>query len=587
MNRLLWLLLVAVPLRAQDPQRYAADVATLAAPKMEGRGAGTKGLDRARELVKQRFAALGLQPAGVNSTYLQPFTVTTGARLRRNNRLQLTSGSAKASLRLNEDYVPLSFSMSGKVSGPVVFAGYGITAPQQGYDDYFHLDVKDKVVLVLRYEPPKLTQNGIRTEHSHLINKAINARNHGAKAIIIVNGKLEPKEEDVLTRFGAQAGPEDAGILMVQAKNAVADLLLQPSGSVLTALQQKIDDTGSPQSASLKDATVALEIDLERTRTQVSNVIGYLPGKTDEYVVIGAHYDHLGRGNASSLAPSQIGTVHPGADDNASGTAGVLELARLLSTEKKRRDRGVLFIAFAGEEIGLLGSAEWTNHPTRPLDKAVAMLNMDMVGRIKDDRVFIGGLGSGSNFKSYFDKVNATTNLKLEASAAGFGASDHISFIAHQVPSLFFFSGLHSDYHKPSDTAGKIDAASASKLLALVRALADELSDGERAKFIRVDEKRPLSSASGGGYGPWFGSVPDFGENPNGVKFADVSAGSPAEKAGLKASDILIRFGEHPVKNLYDFTFALRQHKIGDEVEVTVLRDGKPLMVKVTLAQRR
>jgi len=320
----------------------------------------------------------------------------------------------------------------------------------------------------------------------------------------------------------------------------------------------------------------------------VNNVLAYLPGQTDEYIIIGAHYDHLGRGDFYSLAPSQIGQLHPGADDNASGTAGVLELARRFAPLKGKLRRGVLFASFAGEELGLLGSAEWVKDPTMPLDKAVAMLNMDMIGRIKDDKVYIGGVGTGSTFQSALEQAQSKANFKVEYSAGGYASSDHTSFVTKRIPVLFFFSGLHSDYHKPSDTWEKINADAAVRLLDLVAGVSQQIaSASDRPVFVTVVENKPASGASGSGYGPYFGSIPDFGQIENGVKFSDVRPGSPAAKAGLKAGDVMVQFGDKPIKNLYDFTDALRRSKVGDVVEVKVVRDGQTISTPVTLEQRK
>jgi hypothetical protein len=324
----------------------------------------------------------------------------------------------------------------------------------------------------------------------------------------------------------------------------------------------------------------------------VNNVLAYLPGKTDEYIIVGAHYDHLGYGNYDSLAPSQIGQIHPGADDNASGTAGVLELARLFAPFKGQLPRGILFASFAGEELGLLGSAEWVKEPTRPLDKAVAMLNMDMIGRIKDEKVYIGGVGTGSTFQATLAKAESGFPFRIENSAGGYASSDHTSFVAKRIPVLFFFSGLHSDYHKPSDTWDKINAPDAARLLDMVAKEMLQLDESsERPQFVTVVEpKNPhegmASSGGGGGYGPYFGSIPDFGQAEKGVRFSDVQPNSPAAKAGLRAGDVLVKFGDKTIMNLYDFTDALRSSKVGDVVEVTVERDGKPLQASVTLEQR-
>lgn len=597
----------ALPAQAQtEADRYLNDIKALTAPEMEGRGDGTKGLTRAAHLIEQRYKSLGLEPAGT-AGYYQPFTVITGAELKGKNLLVVQGVApeveikpgARAELQhsqhyaLNQDYVPFSFSASGSALGEMVFAGYGASAAEFGYDDYAGIDVKDKIVVLLRYEPSRFAAksgNAGLTQHSQLITKAINARNHGAKAVIIVNGALEKGEEDLLTRFGSVSGPVNSGILLIQAKNAVADRWFRAAGKSLQEAQLEIEHSGKPASFAFPDGLVAsLEVGIETTRATVSNVLAYLPGQTDEYVILGAHYDHLGRGNFDSLAPAQIGQIHPGADDNASGTAGLLDLARRLAPMKGKLHRGILFMSFAGEELGLLGSAHWVEHPTRPLDKAVAMLNMDMIGRIKEDKVFIGGVGTGSTFKIILDAAQKKDPFNVEYSPGGYSSSDHTSFVAKKIPVLFFFSGLHSDYHKPSDTWDKINAASAVRLVDLVDNVTEQLDAADsRPKFIIVVEDKPVGGvAAGGGYGPYFGSIPDFGEVETGVKFSDVKPGSPAAKAGLKGGDILVQFGDKPIKNLYDFTDALRRSKIGDVVEVKVLRDGQTITAKVTLEQRK
>jgi hypothetical protein len=584
------------PIGQADPTRYLDDIKALSAPAMEGRGAGTKGLARAEALIVKRYKELKIPPSG-SQGYLQPFTLITGARLKSDNRLVVTNGGIRTDLKTNQDFVPFSFSSSEQAVGSVVFAGYGVTADEYQYDDYANLDVKDKIVVVLRYEPTtfaaKSGNQGL-THHSQTITKAINARNHGARAVVIVNGKLGDGEEDLLTRFGSVSGPENIGIVFVQVKNTVAEGWLQAAGKSLRDVQDQINATTKPASFALPDTLhLSLNVDIETTRATVSNVLAYLPGQTDEYVIVGAHYDHLGRGNFDSLAPSQIGQIHPGADDNASGTAGVLELARLLAPQRGQLKRGILFMDFAGEELGLLGSAEWVKEPTRPLEKAVAMINMDMIGRIKDDKVYIGGVGTGSTFKPILEQAQKEqaqkdSAFKIEYSAGGYSSSDHTSFVSKKIPVLFFFSGLHSDYHKPSDTWEKINAPSAARLLDMIANVTLQLaSAAQPPAFQTVVEDKPPSGGDGRGYGPYFGSIPDFGETPNGVKFADVKPGSPAAKAGLKPGDVLIQFGDKPIKNLYDFTDALRRSKIGDVVEVKVLREGQPVTASVKLEQRK
>lgn len=584
----------AAPADSADPVRYLNDIKALTAPAMEGRGDGSKGLTRAARLIENRFRSLGLTPAG-NRSFEQPFNIITGARLKGDTSVSVSSGSKKEKLKLNQDFIPFNFSSSGQVDAPVVFAGYGITAPEFGYDDYAHLDAKGKVVLLLRYEPAGFAAKSDHagyTRHAALITKAIDAKDHGALAVILVNGKLPGSEQDLLVRFGHASGPESVGIPFIQVKNAAAERWLAGTGKSLADLQSRIDNSTEPASFALPDdLQISLKVDIEHTRATVDNILAYLPGKTDQYIIIGAHYDHLGRGYYGSLAPSMTGHIFPGADDNASGTAGVLELARLLAPMKGKLQRGILFACFAGEELGLLGSADWVRNPTLPLGNAVAMINMDMIGRIRDNKVFVGGTGTGSTFMGLLQRDQKSSNFKFQYSPGGYSASDHTSFVIKHIPVLFFFSGLHSDYHKPSDTWEKINAPGAAHLLDYIAEVVTQIDDAAtRPQFeVVAGEHAPEPSASGGGqgYGPYFGSVPDFGQQVHGVRFSDVLPKSPAAKAGLRAGDVLVEFGSKPIGNLYDFADALRRSKVGDVVQVKVLRDGEPLTVSVTLEQRR
>jgi peptidase M28-like protein/PDZ domain-containing protein/PA domain-containing protein len=575
-----------------DPARYLDDVKVLSSPEMEGRGDGTRGLTLAEHLIVERYKSFGLEPAG-SKGYLQSFRVVTGRKIQGGTKMSGHANGGKVeTYAVREDFIPLNFSSTGNAKAAVVFAGYGITAPEFGYDDFHDADVRDKIVLVLRGEPEALAQKastGGHTTHASLITKAINAKNHGAAALIVVNGELPHGDSDELLPFGDAEGPEEAGILCLQVKAPVADEWLGPTGLTAAELQGSIEKENSSGLSIPLDSSVDVTLKIEILRATVNNVLAYLPGKFDEYVIVGAHYDHLGKGDSHSLAPSQIGQIHPGADDNASGTAGVLELARNFAPLAGKLDRGILFANFAGEELGLLGSAEWVKEPTRPLDKAVAMLNMDMIGRIKDDKVFIGGIGTGTTLKSTVEDASKDSNFHFEYSEGGYSSSDHTSFLTQKIPVLFFFSGLHSDYHKPSDTWDKINAASATQLLNLVSKVSVELADAaEKPKFVAVVENPHAGGvSSGGGYGPYFGSVPDFGQTETGVRFSDVRPGSPAAKAGLQAGDLLVHFGDKSISNLYDFTDALRRSRVGDVVEVTVLRNGQPINVSVTLEQRK
>ena len=578
-------------------QRYLDHVKTLASAEMKGRGAGSPELERAADYIADELAKLGVEPVGEDG-FFQSFTVTTGAEMGPDNFIAIEHNAGSETIQAGKSWAPINFSRSGEVSGQVVFVGYGISAEEQGYDDYFHFDVSDKIVVVLRYEPDSFGegQDAKRrryTHHANLISKAINARNRGAKAVILVNGQRPDGGEDKLIKFGSTSGPDDAGILMVQAKNDVVERWFRRSGKSLRLLQRDINSSDSPQSFALSENfKLTLSVDIERKQAEVRNVVGYLPGATDEYVVVGAHYDHLGLGDESSLAPDSIGEVHHGADDNASGTAGMLEIARRFAVDDSEYRRGLLLMAFAGEEIGLLGSAHWVENPTKPLENAAAMLNMDMIGRIGNDKAYVGGVGTAEGFEHMVQGLAKDKPFKVEVSTSGYSASDHTSFTAKRVPVLFFFSGLHSDYHKPSDTWDKINTEDAVEIVDLVGDIAGALRQAEeRPKFAKA-EADPHSGAApsgsgGGGYGPYFGSIPDFAEVPNGVRFADIRPDSPADKGGLEAGDIMTGFDGKPIRNLYDFTYALRDAEVGQTVVVEYLRDGQAAQTNVTLEQRR
>jgi len=586
---------------AFDPDRYLDHIKFLASPEMKGRATGSPELEKAAQYIVEQFRADGLQAPPGAKGYLQPFQVTTSAKLGRSNKFDFSAGGETQSLEVNKEFVPFNFSASGKVSGGVVFAGYGITAPEYNYDDYAGIDVRGKLVVILAHEPQEydaksVFEGKVYTDHAQYYSKASNAKSHGARGVILVADRINHQQDpEALERFGRTDGPPDAGILFVQVKEEVVRPWFQAAGKDIEKLETAIDADLKPRSFVLPKVEVRENVDVERAVKTVNNVAGWLPGETDEYLILGAHYDHLGLGEQFSMAPSLAGTVHPGADDNASGTAGVLELARYFASQPKPK-RGILFMTFAGEELGLLGSGYYANHPELPLAKAVTMINMDMIGRVRDARLYIGGVATGTTLRADLDQITPRYKLRIDYSESGYGSSDHTSFTAKQVPVLFFFSGLHSDYHKPSDTWDKIDAPGAIQVLQLVADIATRLdADAERPQFVRVVEKNdphsgvaggPISS-SAGGYGPYFGSIPDFSEPPKGVRFADVRDGSPAALAGLKAGDILITFGDKDIGNLYDFTYALRAHKVGDEVMVEVLRNNEKITAKVKLTERK
>ena len=590
----LWAAKEAAPAFTAD--RYIQHVKFLASPELKGRGTGSPELEKAGDYIIAFFKKLGIKPADAKA-YRQGLQVTTNARLGPGNRFSEKLSDGAHALQPDKDFVPFNFSSVGAADGQVVFAGYGITAPEYHYDDYDGIDVKGKFVLILRHEPQenddKSVFNGKQlTSHALFASKASNAKQHGARGVILVNDSAaHPGDEERFERLQSTLGIDNAGIFFVQVKASEGDRMLAAAGKNLKSLSESIDKDLKPQSFALPEpVNVDLAVDIQRDIRTVNNIAAYLPGKTDEYVIIGAHYDHLGLGGPNSLAPDSLGTPHPGADDNASGTAGMLELARYFAGQPKQQ-RGILFLAFTGEELGLLGSAHYTAHPEIPLNKAVAMINLDMIGRPVDGKVHLSGTGTGTTLKKVVDEIAPKYNTLsfVTADQSGYGPSDHMSFTLKGVPVLFFFTALHKDYHRPSDTWDKIDGTRTAVLLSMVSEVATKLAnDPDKPQYVRMAPPPPQGGAGGGGgYGAYFGSIPDFTEIPNGVRFADVRDGSPAAVAGLKAGDILIEFDGKPIQNLYDFTYGLRSKKPGQEVLVRVLRDGKPIEAKVLLTQRK
>ncbi len=591
-----------------DAGRYQQHIDYLASDELQGRGTGSPELETAARYIADEFAAAGVAPAPGTDDYLQWYEAQIGAHLDKDNRLVSTLNGKPTSLTVRNGFIPFSFSSSGEADNvPVVFAGYGITAADLGYDDYAGIDVKDKFVLLLRHEPQENDANSVfggleTTSHSTFANKAVNAKLHGAKGVILINDTYHhPRSDDELVDFGRADGPSDAGILFVQVTADTAEPWLKSTGRDLETIMDDINETLKPESFTIPNLTVSMNVDIVRERKRVPNVAAYIPGETDEYVVIGAHFDHLGLGDEHSLAPKQIGQVHHGADDNASGTAGVVELARWFAQHPPKR-RGVLFLAFSGEELGLLGSSHFVEDPLLPLKNAVAMLNMDMIGRVPEvgpnaGRIYVNGTGTGSNLDELVASARKPADLNVDLSeSTGYGGSDHISFSSKQIPVIFFFSGLHGDYHKPSDTADKINHDHAARVVEYVGEIATAIANApERPEFQRLESSNPhgggdaggpVSSGSGSGYGPSFGSVPDFNEPETGVRFADIRPGTPADKAGLLAGDILVEFGGQKIENLYDFTYALQAHQPGDEVLVKVLRGTEAIEAKVLLTER-
>jgi hypothetical protein len=529
-----------------DPERIAADVAWLADDARDGRGLGTRGLAEAAAYLAAGFERAGFGPGGADGSFFQPFEMPVGIRLA-DGRLSVNGEP----LERGRDFDALLASGDAEGDFELVFVGYGISDPESGWDDYAGVDVEGRAVLVLDSRPAGDGSRLAGPRGAGFLARAyklLNASRNGAAAVLIAPSAAAAEA------LPAGAGAElpnptlaSAGIPSLAVSRSTAEQIMTRAGLDLAAAQAAIDATNGPASWLLDGVRIEIGVRVERKRDEVVNVVATLPGAdpdlAHETVVVGAHYDHLGRGAFGTLAPSRTGEVHNGADDNASGTAGLLALARAFGAGPQPR-RSLVLAAFTGEEAGLVGSSRYVSDPSRP--EAVAMVN-------------------GAN-----------------------GPSDQMSFYAGGVPVLFFFTGIHPDYHTPDDDAPKVDAAGEARLLGVVERVTRALLDAdERPRLVRTPA-RPRGRSSKGGYGPYLGTLPAYGDAPvAGVRIQGVSPESPAERAGLRAGDVIVSFDGAPVRSLEEFTTLLFASKAGRRVEVVVEREGRLFRSEATLGQRR
>jgi len=563
----------------------------LASDELEGRKSGSAGADLAADYIARQFKAYGLSPAGTNGSYLQTFEIVTGIETGPANRFAATIGGTSLTLRLDEDIRPLGFSSSGTFKAPIVFVGYGISASDKSYDDYAGVDVKDAVVLMLRYHPEGAGDDSDFQRFSALRYKAAKAKEMGAKAMIIVTGPADAEKDELMElSYDRQVG--NAGIGALSVTRSAADRMLAPTGWTIARLQDSITASKQPRSFALTGVSASFVVDLKEIRATTSNVVGMLSGNdpvlSQEIIALGAHYDHLGLGGpgSGSLMPDTV-AVHNGADDNGSGTVGLLELAQAFAAKRQDLKRSMLFIAFTGEEMGLLGSAHFVNNPTISLDRIVTMANMDMIGRLTNRKLIVYGTGTSPGFEEMITRHNADSTFDLRPVKDGFGPSDQSSFYGKDIPVFHFFTDLHSDYHRPQDDVVLINFDGMVDVLRFVDGIVTEL-DTLSAKPLYAKVEMPRQPAAGMGRSrSYTGTIPDFGGGDVvGMKISGVREGSPAADAGMQGGDVIVKFGTVEIKNLYDYTYALGEYKPGDEVEVVVQRGEETVTLKLTVGKR-
>ena len=564
---------------------------------LEGRLTGSPGIRLAADYIIEQFEAIGAVPLPELGDFRQPFRYTagvadTGTTLRIEGEEVVSDPAAPA-------VGALAFSESERVEGPLVFAGYGLTVPETddfSYDSYATLDVTDKIVVVLRYFPED-TEGDLRAtlaRYAGLRYKATAARERGAKGLIVVTGPRSPNA-GALVPLRFDTAVSDSGIVAASVSGALGDALVGSAGRTLEEVQASLDGANPHVAGFDLPLAATLDVRLEKREATGHNVIGYLPptggagtaagtaagpAAGTEYVLLGAHYDHLGygRGGDSLARGDEAGQIHNGADDNASGVAVVLAAgARLASAE---RNRGVLLALWSGEELGLLGSADFVARAPVPMDRIAAYVNFDMVGRLRNNALTLQAVGSSSIWTDLVTDLNEHTSFDLSLVADPYLPTDVRSLNAAEVPSLNFFTGSHEDYHRPTDDAHTLNYEGLDRIVDLASAVAADLVVRPDAPdFVRVEE---VQQRSGGATMRIFtGTIPDYSQDVEGLAISGVVGGGPADEAGLQGGDVIVGLAGRTITNIYDYMYALDLLKVGEPAEVVVLRAGEQVVLEL------
>ena len=584
----------AAQIATTSPTR--AHVETLASEKFAGREAGSDGERLAAEYIAEQLQRIGARPLPGRQSMFQAFEFTAGSR-DGGSSLAVGPPGAAGSTYGAEDVRALSFSDDGAADGDVVFAGYGLVVPESanfGYDSYAGLDVKEKIVLVLRYFPEDADAQtkAALARYSDLRYKANAARQRGATAMLVVTGPRSPNAGE-LVPLSFDTAIAGSGLPAASINARVGEALLQTSGRALADVQKELD-SGNPHVAGFALNTRArLNTRVVREKKTARNILAYLPatgstsGLQKPWVVVGAHYDHLGRGvGGNSLASREdAGRAHVGADDNASGTASVIALAGALSKEPQRK-RNLLIALWSAEEIGLIGSKEFVAMPPVPVSQMAAYFNFDMVGRMSNNKLAAQATGSSPIWASMIERANVRAGFDITIQPDPYQPTDVSSFNEAQVPSLNFTTGAHTDYHKPSDTADKINYEDLDRVVDLAAAITRQLLDLDAPpQFAKVEQSSQTPSRTG--LRVFTGTVPDYTAEIKGLLLGGVVAGGPAEKAGLQKGDVIVEIAGQSITNIYDYTFALELLKIDQPVKVVYTRGGKRIETTLTPTVRR
>ncbi len=578
-------------------RRFQSHIDYLASDELTGRGVGTPGIELAADYIAAQFAEVGLAPAGENGTYFQTFSMTLDRRITEDSQLAFTGDSVER--KKGVDFIPFSFSSDGAFKGGLTFIGYGIENADKNYNDFEDVDLEGSVALLFDGEPASWSDaEGNATRSAMLRNKIYNAKDLGAVAVLVVTPLPLPNWGDALPRFESH-GSDDYGIPAMHISREMAGAVLE-AGRVgnLDELQKTLDG-GANASSQVAHVMASGQAGFETKSAPTRNVMGIYRGRgslAGELIVVGAHYDHLGirkpmmrrfsKGKTLSDAGTEV--IHNGADDNASGTSGLIESARMVAAGGEMK-RSVLFIAFTAEESGLHGSKHFVDSGAFGLPNMSAMLNMDMIGRVPSGArtVEVFGADTGDGLEGLVRPHAVRNGLEAEFAGGLGGRSDNASFDRKSVPAIHFYSGAHTDYHKPSDDSHLINAAGGAKITALVADLAIDLANRDgRVAFVRPKKvKKEAAPARSGTYRVVMGLSPGYGDDgQRGMAVDGVSPDGPADLGGLKAGDRIVSIGGKSVANVHDYMASTRKNKPGDSVEVIVLRGDSEVTLSVTLA---
>ncbi|MDB9722351.1 M28 family peptidase [Candidatus Marinimicrobia bacterium] len=552
-----------------------AHIKYLSDNKREGRFPGSQGSKEAIDYISKQFKTNNILPGGTKD-FLQPFEFIAGIKADNDTRLVLDGKD----LSLNKDFIPIEFSSNGKFEGEIAFVGYGFLINDSiSWNDYKGINLDGKWALIFSGAPGGDHPHSKFRNHSALRKKAILAKDKNALGVIFVN----QKGNEGLKTLKHTPNSLSIGIPVIQIKRDIANELLSQR---LNDLQIKLDEQKQPQSFSI-DKNIRGELKLKREIKLIPNVIGIIPGNDlklkEEYIVLGAHFDHLGLGEqgSGSLMPGSK-LIHNGADDNSSGTAALLELSSKLSKNKGLLKRSIILMGYNAEEEGLLGSKYFVNNPTVDLQSIVAMINMDMIGRMSNNAVTVGGTGTANIFESTLKEINKDHNLKLKMSPEGFGPSDHASFYINNIPVLFFFTGTHSDYHKPSDDWQRINIEGQKKITDFIYDLTLNLSRmSEKPVFKESGPKQATQARST--FKVTLGIMPSYVSDEKGLVIDGVRKNGPAGKAGIKKGDMIISIKGKEVNSIYDYMYRLEKLEPGEVVKVTIIRKGEELTLAINL----